>query len=212
VAAAGAATASAAARGGSGARTGGDREQRDEAASGSQTPTLPTAAAAGAPVRHAAAAAEAAAPGPVSRDAERFQQLVEGLHARLRASGAADGRPLRMTLRPQELGEVVVRLQVTEQGATATLVAHNADGARMLAESASELRQALADRGLQLDRLDVSTGGRGEADARPGQSARQGGDQAPRTLYAFRAAADAPSPSGTSPVTVDADGNVSYLA
>jgi flagellar hook-length control protein FliK len=100
---------------------------------------------------------------------------------------------MRMTLRPPELGELVVRLHVAPggQSATATLLAQHHETGDLLAQAAGDLRQALADRGLRLDRLEV-TAGPLTGDARPdgapsGAPNSKEQQDARRTHYAFDA-------------------------
>ena len=101
---------------------------------------------------------------------------------------------MRMTLRPPELGELVVRLHVAPggQSATATLLAQHHETGDLLAQAAGDLRQALADRGLRLDRLEV-TAGPLTGDARPdgapsGAPSSQGtAGRAPHALRVRRA-------------------------
>ena len=101
-----------------------------------------------------------ALPQSLTSDRERFVRLVDGLEARLRVSGAEGGKAMRMTLRPAELGDLTVRLHIAADGqsATATLLAQNHQTGDLLAQAAGDLRQALADRGLRLDRLEVTAG------------------------------------------------------
>jgi flagellar hook-length control protein FliK len=159
-----------------------------------------------------ATASEATA--PLARDQERFDTLVKGLEARLHVSRAQGGGSLRMTLKPEALGEVVIRLNMTAQGAVATLVADNAAAGTMLAQAAGELHKALLERGVQLDRLDVSTSGGTAPDPHGGFQSQTPGREAAasqRTLYSFRADRDdAATPD--SPATADAASGVSYLA
>ncbi len=129
----------------------------------------------------------------LTTDRERFVRLVDGLEARLRVSGADGGKAMRMTLRPPELGELVVRLHVAPggQSATATLLAQHHETGDLLAQAAGDLRQALADRGLRLDRLEV-TAGPLTGDARPdgapsGAPNPKEQQDARRTHYAFDA-------------------------
>ena len=149
-----------------------------------------------------AAAAPAAGPAqpttivPFTQDHARFEHLVEGLSARLHVSQAEGGSALRMTLRPEELGQVTVRLQVGADGVTtASVTADSQQAASLLADAADDLRKALADRGLQLDKLDVSSGGGStlgdpRADSQQSNQTSRDGN-APRSFYSFRAETEA---------------------
>ena len=100
---------------------------------------------------------------------------------------------MRMTLRPAELGDVTVRLQIAADGqsATATLLAQHHQTGDLLAQAAGDLRQALSDRGLRLDRLEVTagslTGDTARTARRPARRIRTAGR---RTHYAFDARTD----------------------
>ena len=107
-------------------------------------------------------------PQSLTVDRERFAQMVESLETRLRVSGAEGGKAMRMTLSPPELGGLSVRLHISADGqsATAALVAQHHETGDMLAQAAGDLQKALADRGLRLDRLDVTAGGSSPPSAR----------------------------------------------
>jgi flagellar hook-length control protein FliK len=92
---------------------------------------------------------------PAPLDRERFDRLVDGLAARLKLSHAGDGARVRMQLDPKELGEVVVRLEIRDGIAQASLITDNRDAGRVLQSALADLRSGLADRGVQLDRVDV---------------------------------------------------------
>jgi flagellar hook-length control protein FliK len=132
------------------------------------------------PIQVASAPRKEAAADPVTSttaatgiDRERFDRLVDGLAARLKLSHAGDGARVRMNLEPRELGEIVVRLHIRDGVAQASLITDNHDATRMLQGTVSDLRTALADRGVQLDRVDVRTSGDPTGDRRqqPGQDA-----------------------------------------
>jgi flagellar hook-length control protein FliK len=133
-----------------------------------------------------------ALPQSLTIDRERFVRLVDGLEARLRVSGAEGGKAMRMTLRPAELGDVTVRLQIAADGqsATATLLAQNHQTGDLLAQAAGDLRQALADRGLRLDRLEVTAGplgGDARHDGAPSGASDPNKQDTRRTHHAFDA-------------------------
>ena len=137
-----------------------------------------------------------ALPQSLTSDRERFVRLVDGLEARLRVSGAEGGKAMRMTLRPAELGDLTVRLHIAADGqsATATLLAQNHQTGDLLAQAAGDLRQALADRGLRLDRLEVtagSLGGDAPSDGAPSSASNPNRQDTRRTHYAFDARNDA---------------------
>jgi flagellar hook-length control protein FliK len=170
-----------------------------------QAPSLvvPTAV----PAANAAVAATSELPQSLTTDRERFVRLVDGLEARLRVSGAEGGRAMSMTLRPAELGDVTVRLHIAADGqsATATLLAQHHQTGDLLAQAAGDLRQALADRGLRLDRFEVTAGplaGDARNDGAPSGAPNPGKQDTRRTHYAFDARSDlAPELPGTETAT-----------
>ncbi len=159
-----------------------------------QAPSLVVPAAI--PVATAPVATVSALPQSLTTDRERFVRLVDGLEARLRVSGSEGGKGVRMTLRPAELGDVTVRLHIAADGqsATASLLAQNHQTGDLLAQAAGDLRQALADRGLRLDRLEVTAGslsGDAPRDGAPSGAPNPGKQDTRRTHYAFDARNDA---------------------
>jgi flagellar hook-length control protein FliK len=166
-----------------------------------QAPSLVVPAAV--PVAATPVATVSALPQSLTTDRERFVRLVDGLEARLRVSGSEGGKGVRMTLRPAELGDVTVRLQIAADGqsATATLLAQNHQTGDLLAQAAGDLRQALADRGLRLDRLEVTAGslsGDAPKDGAPSGAPNPNGQNTRRTHYAFDARNDALADPGVS--------------
>jgi flagellar hook-length control protein FliK len=150
----------------------------------------------------AAAPIASVVPQSLTVDPERFTRLVDGLEARLRVSGAQGGRSMRMTLRPAELGELTVRLHIAPGGAsaTATLLAQHHTTGDLLAQAAGDLRQALADRGLKLDKLEVTAGpltGDARPDGTPSGAPNQKDQNTRRTHYAFDARDDLPADVST---------------
>ena len=137
-----------------------DRPARD----GSQTtaPTIQSAPRTEAPADTTAAAAPAVS----TVDRERLERLIDGLAARLKLSQAGDGARVRMHLEPRELGELVIRLEIRDGIAQASLITDNRDAGRYLQGAIADLRSGLADRGVQLDRVDVRVAGDGTRDPR----------------------------------------------
>jgi flagellar hook-length control protein FliK len=144
-----------------------------------------------------------AVPQSLTVDRERFAKLVDSLETRLRVSGAEGGKAMRMTLSPAELGGLTVRLHIAADGqsATASLIAQHHQTGDMLAQAAGDLQKSLADRGLRLDRLEVTGGGSLGADARP-DGAPSGApnpreQQARRTTtYTFETGSDSTTDEG----------------
>jgi flagellar hook-length control protein FliK len=128
---------------------------------GDQSPSTPQTVVHVTPRREASSDAAPAPQLPAPLDRERFDRLVDGLAARLKLSQAGDGARVRMQLDPKELGEVVVRLQIRDGVAQASLIADNRDAGRVLQSAIADLKSGLADRGVQLDRVDVRVAGDG---------------------------------------------------
>ncbi len=145
---------------------------------------------------------------PAPLDRERFDRLVDGLAARLKLSHAGDGARVRMQLDPKELGEVVVRLEIRDGIAQASLITDNRDAGRVLQSALADLRSGLADRGVQLDRVDVRVADDGK-----------GRQQDPRHPHGHRHAPRGSlftlgriDPAAASPEPALAAGSVSILA
>ncbi|MFI4917249.1 MAG: flagellar hook-length control protein FliK, partial [Phycisphaerales bacterium JB060] len=78
-------------------------------------------------------------------------QLGRGLAQALRS---ADGE-VTLRLRPANLGQLSVRVSVSENQVTATFEAQNAEARRMLDDSRGVLRQQLESRGLTVERIEI---------------------------------------------------------
>jgi hypothetical protein len=134
----------------------------------------------------AAPAARPPAPAPQAPPAPpRPGAAVEQVHAIVRLVASRGAQHARVSLRPQELGGVEIRLHASAAGLVAQVTADTAATAHQLAGAATELRRTLADQGISLLRLDVGLAGDGD----PSGSARRelgaqprsgaGGDDAP---------------------------------
>jgi flagellar hook-length control protein FliK len=111
-------------------------------------------------------------------DGDLRRQIVQGIRLQWR-DGAGDAR---LTLRPEYLGEVTIALRVEHGSVTAHLSADAAEVRAWMGANELLLRQALADRGLALDRLTVSdepAKPRPDGDRRQRQP-QQEGEQRPR--------------------------------
>lgn len=124
----------------------------------------PAAAAVAAPVAHTAAPkapAHVVLPGAVTTAAD----LAQELGSQVRMSVREGGRELVLSLRPQELGHLTVRVTVMEGVLTAQITADRPEAARMLSQSLSQLGQVLGDMGYAVDGLDIAYGGDRREDA-----------------------------------------------
>ncbi|MEB3298245.1 MAG: flagellar hook-length control protein FliK [Candidatus Sericytochromatia bacterium] len=86
-------------------------------------------------------------------------------------------RSIRLTLRPEALGEVQLRVALVGGGVRATLHVDKAEAREVLGKQMEQVRQALADQGIRVDRLEVVWRGDEAAEQQPGrQDARDGQD------------------------------------
>jgi flagellar hook-length control protein FliK len=86
----------------------------------------------------------------------------------------------RISLRPDDLGGIEVRLQSSPQGVSAQLVADSPEAARLLAQAGDDLRRSLEARDVHLLSLEVSTSGDQQRQGeRPGQTSDPDAPAAP---------------------------------
>jgi flagellar hook-length control protein FliK len=77
----------------------------------------------------------------------------------------------KISLRPDDLGGIEVRLQSTAAGVSAHLVADSPEAARLLAQAGDDLRRSLEARDVNLISLEVSTSGDQQRQGeRPGET------------------------------------------
>jgi flagellar hook-length control protein FliK len=76
----------------------------------------------------------------------------------------------KISLRPEDLGGIEVRLQSSPAGITAHLVADSPEAARLLAQAGDDLRRSLEARDVNLLSLEVSTSSDQRQGERPGQT------------------------------------------
>ena len=101
-------------------------------------------------------------PGPRSVE---YAQLAQELGHRVHVALREGGREVMLSMRPPELGHVVVRMVMHDGVLQAHIVADRPEAARMLEQALPHLQDALSDRGLSLTGMDVST--QQEAQQRP---------------------------------------------
>ncbi|UYV13072.1 MAG: flagellar hook-length control protein FliK [Phycisphaera sp.] len=86
----------------------------------------------------------------------RFERVFEAQVGRGLAQALRSGTgEVTLRLRPQNLGQLSVRVQVENSRVTATFEAHSAEAQRMIEGSRDSLRQQLEMRGLSVERIDV---------------------------------------------------------
>jgi flagellar hook-length control protein FliK len=137
-----------------------------------------------------------------------LQQAIESLHGTIQLAARQGLTQARISLQPEELGEIRIHLTQTAQGLLARVTAESPTAAQALAAAHAELRQTLSSLGIDLARLSV---GRHGHSATPGGSANPEGrsdrnaaarDEASPSGRAGRAtAAEATTESGTDPLT-----------
>jgi flagellar hook-length control protein FliK len=109
------------------------------------------------------------------------------------------GRELLVNLRPPDLGQLTIRVTMTDGVLHAQIMADRPEAARMLQQSLAQLGTALTDLGYSLDGLDVSYGGQDAQDAR---SSSRGTEASARTeadddIEAAAPAVTSPTTAGT---------------
>src|SRR5581483_11080683 len=139
-----------------------DQGQTDSSGTPSQLATTAAAAATAATTRPGTAPAFEVPKGPVAlpHAAEAVQRAIE-LAARQGVNQA------RSELSPASLGTVRIHLQRTEDGVVARVVAGH-EAAQAFHQNADELRRSLQSHGVNLLRLHIETGGRGNAQSAEG--------------------------------------------
>jgi flagellar hook-length control protein FliK len=76
----------------------------------------------------------------------------------------------KISLRPEDLGGIEVRLQSSAAGVTAHLIADSPEAARLLSQAGDDLRRSLEQRDVTLLSLEVSTSGEERRGDQPGQA------------------------------------------
>lgn len=152
------------------ARPAGAEAARDvRAAEAPRTEAVPAQAA---PPMHATPVGPNAAPGldGTAPGHLRRAAVIEGAQGLLELAARHGMNRARLTLRPQELGGVEVRLHSTAQGVTATVRADIESTASVLQTALGDLRRSLEDAGVTVARLDVTWTGQEGRDGRDGRA------------------------------------------
>jgi flagellar hook-length control protein FliK len=104
----------------------------------------------------------------------------------------------RISLRPEDLGGIEVRLQSSPAGISAQLVADSPEAARLLSQAGDDLRRSLEARDVNLLSLEVSTSGDQRRGDQPGQTSDPDAPTgAPATTGDAEEAAPAPAAAPT---------------
>jgi flagellar hook-length control protein FliK len=141
-----------------------------------------------------------------------LQEAIESLHGTIQLAARQGLTQARISLQPEELGEIRINLTQTAQGLLARVSAESPAAAQALAAAHTQLRQSLSSLGINLTRLDIghhdSPRGGGDANGGgQGGAARgegfAGGRPGRSTAIAAPAdsEAEADSPSADEPAT-----------
>jgi flagellar hook-length control protein FliK len=104
----------------------------------------------------------------------RILELAESMRAVVSVANRRGSATARITLRPDTLGGVQVKLRAGRDGVSAELVADSAHAAQALVTAGGDLRRALEAQGVNLLGLDVRTAGDGtEAHGHEGRRAAE---------------------------------------
>jgi flagellar hook-length control protein FliK len=139
---------------------GGQHRPEPIASTRAQQTVSPTPAQAegAAPASEAGGTTHAAAP---AQGRVRILELAESMRAVVSVAKVRGSATARITLRPETLGGVQVKLRAGRDGVSAELVADSAHAAQALATAGGDLRRALESQGVNLLGLDVRTAGDG---------------------------------------------------
>ena len=138
----------------------------------SEASTLQSAAATATATQGQTAATTAAA-SPASSGVG-MQEMIDSIRATIEIAARQGATQARIALRPEELGQISIRLSQTSEGLLARVSADTPAAAQALADGRSELRQSLSSLGLPLLRLDISSYGQSEARERQDRSTAGG--------------------------------------
>jgi flagellar hook-length control protein FliK len=95
-----------------------------------------------------------------------LQEAIESLHGTIQLAARQGLTQARISLQPEELGEIRINLTQTAQGLLARVTAESPAAAQALAAAHAQLRQSLSSLGINLTRLDI-----GHHDPAPGGGA-----------------------------------------
>ncbi len=84
-----------------------------------------------------------------------LQEAIEGLHGTIQLAARQGLTQARISLQPEELGEIRINLTQTAQGLLARVSAESPAAAQALAAAHAQLRQSLSSLGINLTRLDI---------------------------------------------------------
>jgi flagellar hook-length control protein FliK len=103
-----------------------------------------------------------------------LQEAIESLHGTIQLAARQGLTQARISLQPEELGEIRINLTQTTQGLLARVTAESPAAAQALAAAHAQLRQSLSSLGINLTRLDI---GHHELSAQSGGTGPKGNGQ-----------------------------------
>ena len=147
-----------------------------------------------------------------------LQEAIESLHGTIQLAARQGLTQARISLQPEELGEIRINLTQTAQGLLARVTAESPAAAQALAGAHAQLRQSLSSLGINLTRLDIghhdpaqsgganakgggqngAVPGEGFAGGRPGRSTAIAAPADPET-ETDSPVAEEPAPTTTAP-------------
>lgn len=150
---------------------------------------------------------------------QRIDHIAEQLATRLKLSHAAGGSQVQLSLKPRELGDVTVQMQVRDGIVAATVLVDKADTARTIQASIDDLKRSLEQQGLSIQQFSVDVrgeAGAGGANARAAAELRAGAAHLSQGSSSAVAGAEGVLPGYGDEQVVTAeeahDGDVSMLA
>ncbi len=142
-----------------------------------------------------------------------LQEAIESLHGTIQLAARQGLAQARISLQPEELGEIRINLTQTTQGLLARVTAESPAAAQALAAAHAQLRQSLSSLGINLTRLEIGhhdpsaqSGGAGAKDnGDPNGAARGEGSSGGHSKRADRppAIAAPTSPETASPLAAE---------
>lgn len=106
-----------------------------------------------------------------------LQNAVDSVRATFSTISATGAASARITLSPASLGGITVSLSQTSEGLVARLTAEHPETVATLTQNAGQLRQSLAESGINVISLEIGTTGDGTVGGGDGQAQQQSSSQ-----------------------------------
>ena len=119
------------------------------------------------------------------------EQWVDRLSRDVQALVASDNREARLHLRPRELGDLAIRLNIADGQAKVHFTVESAAAQALIAEAVPRLQSMMESKGFRLDQAAVDVGGQGTGAGRNGAGAGQADGQRTEPASMARAPAAA---------------------